>query len=53
MKVIIRNWKHIDEVPYLIYEWAKLVSGGKITVSEINELVNEYEEYLHTHDNKS
>lgn len=46
MRIIIKNWKHITEVPYLTYEWAKLIAGDNVSIEEINELVNEYEEYI-------
>jgi len=53
MKVHVKHWNKIDDVPRLTLDWAKLVAGNDISIDDINDLVTSYEEYLATIDNKA
>lgn len=46
MKIVLKKWNNIDDVPKFKYEWAKLVGGKNITIDEVNDLILSYEEYL-------
>ena len=45
MKIFYKKYSSITDVPVLIYDWAKLIGGSKITVNEINELIDDYQKY--------
>jgi hypothetical protein len=46
MKITYRKWNKINDVPYVILDWAKYIGGQNITVVDVNELVTDYDEYV-------
>jgi hypothetical protein len=46
MKIHYKKWNNINDVPYIILDWAQYIGGRSITIDDVNTLVNEYLDYV-------
>lgn len=46
MKILVGNWKTLDDVPIFYKNWAEYVAEHSLNLEEIKELVESYEIYL-------
>lgn len=52
MKVFLKKYDSLDNVPFLILDWARLIGGKKITIEDVNDLTRDYAEWLSKLDDK-
>jgi hypothetical protein len=47
-KNIKSKWQKIEDVPVLILDWATLIAGKSVSIIDVNELVDTFEDWLNS-----
>lgn len=50
MKILVHNWQKIEDVPVIYRTWAEYVAERKLSIEEIKDLVESYENYISSQD---
>lgn len=46
MKILVKKYQSLSDVPVLVLEWARFIGGKDITVNDVNDLTDDYENWL-------